>query len=104
MQVVANRRAIHSGLDFAGHGSYLTAPAGKPENSGFFGGVAQLVRAPACHAGGRGFESRRSRHFWHWEISHLASPWLGLIRLLARHDSTLRAAPRMRPRVPRRRG
>ena len=35
-----------------------------------FGGVAQLVRASACHAEGRGFKSHHSRHLISKPISH----------------------------------
>lgn len=33
----------------------------KPVTSTSFGALAQLVRAPACHAGGHGFKSRTLR-------------------------------------------
>src|SRR5690554_4594478 len=42
------------------------------------GAVVQLVRIPACHAGGRGFESRPLRHsFWVVSSAGRASPLQG---------------------------
>ena len=38
---------------------YLRLPKGNPTNTGL---VVQLVRIPACHAGGREFESRPDRN------------------------------------------
>ncbi len=37
------------------------------------GGVVQLVRTSACHAEGREFESRRSRHFFINNLSFLGN-------------------------------
>src|SRR6478609_10799348 len=46
-----------------------TSPVAPGYNARALGGVVQLVRTPACHAGGRGFESRRSRS---WNTSKQA--------------------------------
>ena len=43
------------------------------------GPVVQLVRMPACHAGGRGFESRPVRHFHDAIRFSTAEPLCGLL-------------------------
>jgi hypothetical protein len=40
---------------------------------GFVVNVAQLVRAPDCGSGGRGFESHHSPHLCHQEIAQAVS-------------------------------
>lgn len=40
-----------------------------------FGGVAQLVRASACHAEGRGFESHHSRQIRHKHVVYTPMLW-----------------------------
>ena len=38
----------------------------------FYGPVVQLVRMPACHAGGRGFEPHPDRHFFYCRYASVA--------------------------------
>ena len=51
-------------LSSAGRASALQAEGHRfePYSSHWYGRVVQLVRMPACHAGGRGFEPLLGRH------------------------------------------
>ena len=61
--------ALFWGVSSAGRASALQAEGHRfepctPHHFMFYGPVVQLVRTPACHAGGRGFEPHPDRHFF----------------------------------------
>ena len=49
------------------------------------GALVQLVRMPACHAGGHGFESRTHRHLFKRATNQIFGALVQLVRMPACH-------------------
>ena len=60
--LVGRQKAPIALLDLRKAAPYIGRPSPAFALRSARGGVAQLVRVTACHAVGRGFEPRRSRH------------------------------------------